>query len=250
LGQNFLRDRRIASEVAAVADTGLDGPIVELGAGGGALTAELVRLGRELVVVEADPYWVSRLRGRFGRDVRVVHADMLRFVFPRAHHDIVSSVPFGISTPLIRLLLTQRRWSTATLLVQWDVARKRATVRGGTMLTASWWPWFSFKLGSRVPARAFRPVPSVDAGVLCLERRRQPLLPWAERRAYQAFVRTAFQGGGVTLSQGVRGQFSKRSFRRWAYTERLSAQVTARDLEMRQWISAFLASRRAGGASG
>jgi 23S rRNA (adenine-N6)-dimethyltransferase len=183
LGPNFLRDRRVAAELAAAADTGLDRPIVELGAGGGALTAELRRLGRELIAVEADPRWVDRLRQRFGGDVRVVHADMLRFAFPRAHHDIVPSVPFGITTPLIRTLLPQPGWSTATLLVQWEVARKRAAVGGGTMLSAAWWPWFAFKLGPRVPARAFRPVPSVDAGVLYVQRRHEPLVPWVEPNA-------------------------------------------------------------------
>lgn len=76
-----------------------------------------------------------------------------------------------------------------------EVARKRAAVGGTTLLTASWWPWYEFALAGRVPARAFRPVPSVDGGLLVLRRRAAPLLE--DRGAYQRFVRSAFDRGRV-----------------------------------------------------
>lgn len=52
-GQNFLVDRLVIDEfVELVART--DGPIVEIGAGDGALTLPLSRQGRELTAVEID----------------------------------------------------------------------------------------------------------------------------------------------------------------------------------------------------
>ena len=105
---------------------------------------------------------------------------MLRFRLTGPHH-VVSNVPFGITTPLLRHLLDQRAWTTAVLMLQWEVARKRAAVGGTTLLTASWWPWYAFELAGRVPAAAFRPRPSVDAGILVLRRRDRPLLDDAER---------------------------------------------------------------------
>ena len=63
--------------------SGTRGPIVELGAGGGALTRELVRLGRPLTAVELDPGRAAALRREFGGAAVVVEADLLRWPLPR-----------------------------------------------------------------------------------------------------------------------------------------------------------------------
>jgi 23S rRNA (adenine-N6)-dimethyltransferase len=58
-----------------------------------------------------------------------------------------------------------------------------------TLRSAAWAPWWSFRLGPRIAAEDFRPVPSVDAGVLVVTRREPPLLPRALAASYAAFVR-------------------------------------------------------------
>src|ERR671921_167676 len=79
LGQNFLKDKRVAGQIVAQSDVGKDDFVVELGAGGGILTRQLARVAREVVAVEYDPYWVSHLKERFSGDgnVRVVYEDAL-----------------------------------------------------------------------------------------------------------------------------------------------------------------------------
>jgi 23S rRNA (adenine-N6)-dimethyltransferase len=189
LGQNFLVDRRVVARIAALVPPG---PVVELGAGDSALTRQRAVRADALTAVELDPGRAAALRRALGRRVRVVRTDMLRFR-PDVPN-VVSNVPFGITTPVLRHLLGQRAWSTAVLLLQWEVARKRAAVGGTTLLTASWWPWYEFGLAGRVPASAFRPRPSVDGGILVIRRRAVPLVPPAERGAYQRLVREAFRG--------------------------------------------------------
>ena len=139
LGQNFLVDRRVVARIAALVPPG---PVLELGAGDGALTRQLAVRAGDVTAVELDPGRVAGLRRALGRRVHVVQADMLR-VRP-AVPNVVSNVPFGITTPVLRHLLRQRAWTTAVLLLQWEVARKRAAVGGTTLLTASWWPWYEF----------------------------------------------------------------------------------------------------------
>jgi 23S rRNA (adenine-N6)-dimethyltransferase len=188
LGQNFLVDRRVVARIAALVPPG---PVLELGAGDGALTRQLAVRAGDVTAVELDPGRVAGLRRALGGRVHVVQADMLRFrpVVP----NVVSNVPFGITTPVLRHLLGQRAWSTAVLLLQWEVARKRAAVGGTTLLTASWWPWYEFALAGRVPASAFRPRPGVDGGILVICRRSVPLVSGQERGAYQRLVREAFR---------------------------------------------------------
>lgn len=192
LGQNFLIHRptiqRIVDLVAATR-----GPILELGAGDGALTAPLARLGRDLVAIDIDEHRVRALRGRLPQ-IRVEHADALRHPLDRPV--VVGNVPYHVTTPILRRLLTRERWQQAILLTQWEVARKRAGVGGGTMMTAQAAPWFAFSLHGRVPARHFAPMPSVDGGVLRIVRRAAPLVDPADRRGYEAFVRAMFTARG------------------------------------------------------
>jgi 23S rRNA (adenine-N6)-dimethyltransferase len=200
LGQNFLVDRGAARRLVGLLDP-LPVPIVELGAGRGAITRELVHTGRSITAVELDPRWADELRDGFPQ-LRVIRCDMLEFRFPGTPHAVVGNLPFGITTAMTRRLLGVPGWSEAVLLVQWDVARKRAS--GGTLLNAQWAPWYEFALHGRVSARSFRPVPAVDGGMLKIHRRPHILLPFGELRRYQRFVEAVFTGRGRGLAEIVR----------------------------------------------
>jgi 23S rRNA (adenine-N6)-dimethyltransferase len=76
--------------------------------------------------------------------------------------------------------------------VQWEVARKRAAVPPATLLSAQWAPWWEFRLGCRIPASAFEPVPAIDAAALAIVRRAPPLLPIAMARSYARFLRRSW----------------------------------------------------------
>ncbi|MFV2145396.1 23S ribosomal RNA methyltransferase Erm [Isoptericola sp. G70] len=224
LGQNFLVHRptidRIVGLVAAT-----DGPVLEIGAGDGALTVPLARLGRDLTAIDLDEHLVRRLRRRLP-DVHVEHADVLRHPLDRPV--VVSNVPFHVTTPVLRRLLSRDSWEHAVLLTQWEVARKRAGVGGTTMMTAQAGPWFTFTLHGRVPARHFRPVPGADGGLLAVARRSEPLVPARERNAYEAFVRRVFTGRGRTLADVAAG--ATRTPRREAHALLAACGVAARAL--------------------
>jgi 23S rRNA (adenine-N6)-dimethyltransferase len=193
LGQNFLRPD---AADAVVADAALqDGElVVEIGAGTGALTFALARHDVEVVALEKDPAWASQLRQALRRrgtgNVTVVCRDALAYRMPRRPFRVLGSLPFGATTALLRHLLDEPSGlERADLVVQWEVARKRAAVPPTTLLSTAWAPWWCFEVGRRIPAGAFRPVPAVDAGVLRVTRRTPPLLPARLAGAYAAFVR-------------------------------------------------------------
>jgi 23S rRNA (adenine-N6)-dimethyltransferase len=236
LGQNFLVDRRVVARIAALVPPG---PVLELGAGDGALTRQLAVRAGDVTAVELDPARAAGLRRALGGRVRVVQADMLRVRLDGVPN-VVSNVPFGITTPVLRHLLGQRAWTTAVLLLQWEVARKRAAVGGTTLLTASWWPWYEFGLAGRVPASAFRPRPGVDGGILVIRRRAVPLVPPAEQAAYQRLVRVAFRGD--RLLPAVRRALP--APRRWLATQGLDEGVRPRDLKAAHWTSLYAATCR------
>ncbi|MEV6350121.1 rRNA adenine N-6-methyltransferase family protein, partial [Actinoplanes sp. NPDC051851] len=137
----------------------------------------------------------------------------------------------------MRTLLAGDHWHTAVLLVQWEVARRRAGLGGATLMTASWWPWYEFGVHSRVPARAFRPVPAVDGGLLTMARR--PVSGVADRPGYQAFVRRVFTGRGHGLRDILlrAGRVTRTELHQWMRSHGLSPMLLPQDLTAAQWIS-------------
>ena len=248
LGQNFLIDRdviatieRLVARSRPAAET-----IIEIGPGDGALTVPLSRSGRPITAVEFDPKRARRVDRRTPAHVVVVRDDILRFRFPKHPHVIVGNLPFHLTTPVLRRILDAPNWHAAVLLVQWEVARRRAGVGGATLLTASWWPWYEFELHGRVPARSFRPVPSVDGGVLSISRRPVPLV--ADREAYQRFVKQVFTGRGRGVREIVlrTGRVGGVALREWAREWQVPPDALPKQLTARQWSSlwSIVAGRR------
>ena len=195
LGQNFLRPE-FAERIVAEADFRPGDLVVEFGAGLGAITIALARRQVDVVAIEIDPVWAERLRDRAREalqdKVRVVEGDFLSLSLPNRPFRVIGSLPFGHTTDVLRRLLDDPHLALerADLIVQLEVARKRAALPSSTLLSTTWVPWWEFRLGRHVPAAAFRPVPNVDSRVLIITRRQPALLPPAMARFYSEFVRT------------------------------------------------------------
>jgi 23S rRNA (adenine-N6)-dimethyltransferase len=194
LGQNFLRPE-LADQLVAHAAFTPDDLVVEIGAGRGAFTIALARCGVHVVALENDPRWVDALRREVARSgfenrVRVVCCDALRYRMPRRPFRAFGSLPFGATTSILRHLLDDPSGALvqADFVVQFAVARKRSATPPTTLLSTMWAPWWSFEMGRRIPAGGFRPVPSVDAAMLRVQRRVPPLLPPRMATAYASFV--------------------------------------------------------------
>jgi 23S rRNA (adenine-N6)-dimethyltransferase len=243
LGQNFLIDQSIVRTMVNLAAAG-EGTLVEWAAGSGVLTHALASLNRPLEAVEIDQRHIRNLRQSVPPHVCITEGDILRHAPPQQTWTLVCNVPFHITTAVLRRLLTLPQWSRAVLITQWEVARKRAAVGGTTLMTAQWWPWFTFTLMQRIPATAFRPKPSVDAGILLIQRRSQPLVD--SRDEYQRWVGAVFngQGRGIRETLAQAGGLAPSAAREWCEANDVPAQALPKNLTDEQWVSAFLLTRR------
>ena len=145
--------------------------VVDIGAGHGALTAELVERGARVIAVELHPARARHLRGRFaGRSVTVVQADALSIRLPGHPFRVVASPPYAIASPLLRLLLApSSRLTAADLVLQRAVVRRY--VNGEAAGPGRWRRQWRLQAGRPLPRRAFRPSPRVDSAVLVMRRR-------------------------------------------------------------------------------
>ena len=141
--------------------------VLDLGAGTGALTAQLLAIGARVVAVELHVGRARTLRHRFGDEVTVVRADLRDLRLPRRPFRVVSSPPYQLSTDLVALLLGTDRMLSADLVLQRATTRRLA----GTPPRARHTRRYHLAVGRLVPRAAFAPPPQVDSAVLRIRRR-------------------------------------------------------------------------------
>ncbi len=204
--------------------------VVDLGAGTGRLTSQLARVADRVIAVELDRSLARKLHGRWA-NVEVVQADAATVPLPRREFRVVANLPFDGTNAILRHLLDDPRVPLvrADLVVQWGVAVKRGLPWPSTVSGVLWRSRYAMSVERRLPPAAFDPPPSVDAGVLVVERRAEPLVPAAGWPGYRRFVARGFR-------HGLRAVVAPRMFRRLGL-----ADAQPRDLDAHEWARLFTA---------
>jgi 16S rRNA (adenine1518-N6/adenine1519-N6)-dimethyltransferase len=220
-GQNFLSDPRLLTKVADVIVTGLSpGPdvrVVELGAGLGALTSELLDRGFSVTAIERDRELVPVLNELFSSQLasgqlRLLEADAKAAdyseLFAGCSKPILAgNLPYQITGPLLEKAITSEiAFERVVFLVQKEVADRLIaqpdTDAYGALSVfcqARFQPERALTLGGG----AFYPPPRVESALVRLVPHPEPLA--RETPIFKALVSRAFQARRKTLRNAWRG---------------------------------------------
>lgn len=220
---------------------------MEIGAGSGRLTRPLSERAGSVVAIELDSVLVDRLRRSFRSDprVRIVQGDILRTPLPDGPWRAFGNIPFALTTPILRRLLdgASTRLERADLLIQFEAARKRASVERSSLLSLGWLPWWELTLTRRISRLGFEPPPAVDAGLLVITRRRPALLQPEERPAFVALLRRAFEHGAWPVGRSLHGVFPSMAWKRVARERGLHVDARPSSLDVWTWVDLFRTRR-------
>ena len=242
LSQNYLRDPEAARHFLKAVKADPAGLCLEVGAGEGILTTRLAAMFSEVIAYEVDESLAGRLASRVGDrpQVKVVMRDFLAARPPSRPFQVVGNAPFSLTSPIIDWCLHARRLTAATLITQLEYARKRAGGYGRwSLLTVTTWPQVRWAMKGTISRNQFRPVPRVDAGILRLERRTEPLISPARQAAYRRLVQAGFSGVGGSVQASLRRTYP---------ADRVAAACAGAGVERRtvvayvspdQWIEIF-----------
>jgi 23S rRNA (adenine-N6)-dimethyltransferase len=230
--------RRFARELVDDARVAAGERVVDLGAGTGLLTALVRRRGARVLAVELDEPFADALERRFRDDpgVTIVRGDATVVALPAAPFRVVANLPFAKSGVILdRLLDPAGAMVRADVVLEWAMARKRSEVWPSTCRGVLAAATFDVRTARRLPAGCFEPPPRVDAAVLVVERRPEPLIGPAEWARFARLVRTGFSA--PRLSAALRDEVAPRRLRRLADGLAFRRDAAARDLDWRQWVA-------------
>jgi 16S rRNA A1518/A1519 N6-dimethyltransferase RsmA/KsgA/DIM1 with predicted DNA glycosylase/AP lyase activity len=211
-----------AATVVAQATLSAKTPVLEVGPGLGALTADILKTGATVLAIERDPQRVEHLKKRFAsaltqQQLTLLCGDAAR-VLPTmpASWQVIANPPFSLTSTLVRRwLLTAQPPLAMTLVLQKEAAEKLTGVELGHTRTSI----LSHLVGKPViahhlPRNAVTPPSRVDLAVWCFRRHaqipHQELLLSVDRLLAIAFA------GPRTLREALRSVATSVQLRRQA----------------------------------
>lgn len=233
-GAHFL-SRALAARLVAEADVDADDLVFDLGAGQGAITEPLAKSGARIIAVERDAKLVRQLQRRFAgaARVRIVHGDLRTIPLPRKDFRVVANIPFGITTELLSRILSAGLES-GDIVVADGVARMLTATRPGRAHVLRWNIEYEFRRGRSLPARCFRPAPSVDAATLLIRRRPRPLIVGSQRRIFEQLLTAA---ADQPWERAIRPYVTHRQAVRIAADRSLHFGRPASQLSVHDWVA-------------
>lgn len=185
LGQNFLKDQSVIERILTVAEVVPGDKIFEIGPGTGILTEALAKQGAQVMAIELDHDLVERLNKHFEESagVSILEGSILgvNLAATLAHasyalhgYKVVANIPYYITAPIIRTLLSLERQPTSlTLMVQKEVGERLSAKPGAMSLLSLMAQYYSdVSLAFIVPKEAFDPIPKVESAVVHLKAKR------------------------------------------------------------------------------
>lgn len=183
LGQNFLHQKNKVLEIIEKIAPLPDETYIEIGAGSGFLTMELVDKVKKLHAVEIDREAYAVLQTKFADkgNIELINADIMQcdlktIAGPLASGckiKVVGNIPYYITTPIIEKLIENRDIiSKAYLMVQKEVA-ERITAKEGSKIYGSLSIFCQYyadcKVLLKINRENFIPVPDVDSAFIELD---------------------------------------------------------------------------------
>ncbi len=244
LGQHHLRSGKLCRPLVDYLEPAGQ-RVLEIGAGGGVLTAELQAAGGRLIACELDLEWAVILKRRLrDRGVATVVLDALTIDWRRLPHPtlVTGNLPFNVGTRIIEGLLPHGATiPRAAFMVQKEVADRLAARPGEpaygsfSVMTAAYAR--VVRLGTVAPG-SFRPPPKVSAAFVGLELRPPPLA--AHRMpAFIRLVRLAFAQRRKTLRNSLASGFGRERAEGLLEAAGLDLRCRAQELDLAAFVKLF-----------
>lgn len=204
-GQNFLIERNSIAQIIENANISSDDIVLEIGAGIGHLTTQLLHAARHVIAVEIDERFFPVLNGMCGGTdaFTLVHGDFMKIDIGARCNEIgiiptkvVANVPYYITTPIVeKLHESSLPLKSITLTIQDDVARRYVAQPGQkeySSISVVLNYWGIPKLCAYVPHGSFYPRPKVDSAIVHIDLHEHAPIGIANEALFYRVVRMAF----------------------------------------------------------
>lgn len=212
LGQHFLTDLKVASDIADTVDTCDGMPVLEVGPGMGVLTRFILPKQREFKVVEIDRESVPYLQEHFPElGDNIIEGDFLemdlRKVFDGRPFVLTGNYPYNISSQIFfRVVENRDLIPCCTGMIQKEVAERLAASPGSKtygVLSVLIQAWYDVEYLFTVHEHVFNPPPKVKSAVIRMTRNDKQSLG-CDEVLFRRIVKTVFTMRRKMMRNGMK----------------------------------------------
>ena len=217
LGQHFLKDLKVAKDIADTIDTCPSLPVLEVGPGMGVLTQFLLPKERLVKVVEVDYESVAYLREAYPQlEENIIEDDFLKMNLQRLFDGnpfvLTGNYPYNISSQIFFKMLDNKELiPCCTGMIQKEVAERIAAGPGSKtygILSVLIQAWYRVEYLFTVSEHVFNPPPKVKSAVIRMTRNEVQNLGCNEA-IFKQVVKTTFNQRRKTLRNSIKPLLGK-----------------------------------------
>src|SRR5574344_266626 len=227
LGQNFLISSEVIQKIVEGAEISLDDTVVEIGAGAGFVTEQLVKLAKKVIAIELDDDAIKVLEKINCDNLQIIHNDILKTDISSLCDEnvkVVANIPYYITSPILAHLLgeiddlvnkNRAKITEIILMVQFEVAKRivadeKSPSKEYGLLSMLAQFWADCEIIDKVGRKSFYPSPKVDSALVRLKIKKSPLLELSDYSHFRKTVKSAFAQRRKNIKNClISGGFSK-----------------------------------------
>ena len=210
LGQNFLTDESVLTDIVEGAEVNDKDFVIEIGPGVGTLTAKLLMKAKRVTSIELDNDLIPILQEELGehKNFNLIHNDALKVDFNELIGNeesvkLVANLPYYVTTPIIvNLLKNGYNFKSLTIMIQKEVAERidaepNCKEYGALSVLVQY--YCNTSIVRRVAPSCFIPRPKVESIVIKLDRLEEPRVKTKDEKIMFELVRAGFNMRRKTL---------------------------------------------------
>jgi 16S rRNA (adenine1518-N6/adenine1519-N6)-dimethyltransferase len=210
LGQNFLIDDTVLTDIVEGAEVKQEDVVIEIGPGVGSLTRELLKKAKKVYSIELDSDLIPILNEELKdyENFALIHKDAMKVDYNEIIGNeesvkLVANLPYYVTSPIIAKLLTGGyKFKSLTIMIQKEVAERIAADPnnkdyGSLSLLVQY--YCNTKIIRHVKPGAFIPPPKVDSIVIRLDKLDSPKVPVKDPDLMFKVIRDSFNMRRKTL---------------------------------------------------
>jgi len=243
LGQHFLTDIGVASNIAGALNGEGCSSVLEIGPGMGILTGFLIKRGfTDLRVIEIDNELVHYLRTHLPQMEKIITGDFLTMdidsFFP-GKIAIIGNFPYNISTQIFfKVFYHREKVVEIAGMLQKEVAERICAGPGSKtygILSVLLQAFYKTEYLFTVPEHVFSPPPKVKSGVIRLVRNDVDRLGCDEKLFFRV-VKACFNQRRKTLRNSVKAVFDLKSYDYHEFGLRPEQLSVDKFIKLTNWI--------------
>ena len=216
-GQHFTIDTLLINDAIRLANVQKEDLVLDIGAGRGFLTVHIVKKSDHVIAIENDSRLVSELRStfKFSKKVSIVGVDFRRFSVPEKHFKVVSNIPYGITSEILKsLMFTYVAYFTCGCLVmQLEAAQKLVKQKFSNPYVVFYQTFFELELRYEISPNSFQPPPTVKSALVKITKKNRGNLGADRKEQFLAFLFFMFKSRELPIRTALRRIFRKQQVR-------------------------------------